>query len=129
MFSEPTRYVLYGGEVFAYNLFRLGGDLFALNLNDGSLAWKTKMGETTYDCRPTYTNGLVVCNNLFGGLRAYNAANGERVFQYKTGAGLQFAWPTVDGTTIYQPSMDGTLTAAFPPCAACKKLNAKSVPA
>jgi outer membrane protein assembly factor BamB len=91
-------------------LANLSGDLFALNLNDGSLAWKTKMGETTYDCRPTYSDGIVVCNNLFGGLRAYNAANGEPVFQYKTGAGLQFAWPTVDGRTIYQPSMDGTLT-------------------
>jgi outer membrane protein assembly factor BamB len=89
----------------------LSGDLVALNLADGTEAWKSKMPEIAYDCSPTYVRGQVVCNMLTGGLGGYDAGTGKELWVYKTGQGLNFAWPTVAGATVYQPSMDGTLTA------------------
>jgi outer membrane protein assembly factor BamB len=89
----------------------LSGDLYALNLSDGSVAWKSKMGEIAYDCSPVYHDGQVICNTLLGSVESHDAATGETRWPDKTGAGLSFAWPTVTATTVYQPSMDGTLTA------------------
>jgi outer membrane protein assembly factor BamB len=104
-YSSPTSD---GQRVY---LSTLEGELHALNLKDGSVAWRTKMGETTYDCRPTVANGQVICNTLLGTVAGFSGATGERLWSYKTGAGLTFAWPTVDGDTVYEPSFDGTLTA------------------
>jgi outer membrane protein assembly factor BamB len=92
-------------------LSTLEGQLHALNLKDGSVAWRAKMSESAYDCRPTVANGQVICNTLLGSVESFSAATGGKLWSYKTGAGLTFAWPTVDGNTVYQPSMDGTLTA------------------
>jgi serine/threonine-protein kinase len=97
-----------GKRVFSATL---SGDLMALDLRDGSVVWKTKMPEIAYDCRPTYADGQVVCNMLMGGLGGYDAETGAERWTYKTGQGLNFAWPTVDANHVYQPSMDGTLTA------------------
>ncbi|HEY3412924.1 MAG TPA: PQQ-binding-like beta-propeller repeat protein [Armatimonadota bacterium] len=98
-------------------LSTLEGELHALNLKDGSVAWRSQMGEGAYDCRPTVHNGQVICNTLYGGVEAVNAATGGKLWSFKTGAGLTFAWPTVDGDTVYEPSMDGTLTAIRIPSA------------
>lgn len=89
----------------------LNGDLVALNLADGTEVWKSRMPEIAYDCSPVYSRGQVICNMLTGGLGGYDAETGKELWVYKTGQGLNFAWPTVAGATVYQPSMDGTLTA------------------
>lgn len=97
-----------GKKVF---LATLSGDLYALDLADGKRLWESKMGEIAYDCSPTYHNGQVICNTLLGSVEGHDAETGERLWAYKTGTGFTFAWPTIAGDTVYQPSMDGTLTA------------------
>lgn len=96
-------------------LSTLEGELHALNLKDGSVSWRAKMDEIAYDCRPTVANGQVICNTLLGSVEAFSAANGAKLWNYKTGAGLTFAWPEVSGDTVYEPSFDGTLTAIHIP--------------
>jgi outer membrane protein assembly factor BamB len=104
-YSSPTSD---GRKVY---LCTLDGELHALNLKDGTVVWRAKMDEIAYDCRPTVSNGQVICNSLLGSVEAFSAANGAKLWSYKTGAGLTFAWPQVDGDTVYEPSFDGTLTA------------------
>jgi outer membrane protein assembly factor BamB len=78
--------------------------------------WTAPLKETVYDGMPVFYNGQVICNTLYGGVEGHNAANGRLLWAYKTGGGLQFAWPRVDNGTVYQASMDGSVTAiTIPP--------------
>lgn len=103
-YSTPTTD---GKSVF---MATLDGGLMALDLKDGMVRWRGSLGEAAYDCSPVYTNGKIICNTLSGGVKGVDAATGKTLWSYKTGTGFTFAWPAVDGRTVYQPSMDGTLT-------------------
>jgi outer membrane protein assembly factor BamB len=93
-------------------LAALDGSLWALNATDGTVLWTARMPDIIYDGSPVVVgNNQVVCNSLYGGVQGRNAANGTRLWDYKTGAGLQFAWPTLADGVAYQTSFDGTLTA------------------
>lgn len=96
-------------------LATLEGTLHCLNLSDGTVVWESPLKETVYDGMPVLYGGQVICNTLYGGVEGLNAANGRLLWSCKTGGGLQFAWPCVDGGVVYQASMDGTVTAITPP--------------
>jgi outer membrane protein assembly factor BamB len=96
-----------GKSVF---LSTLDGELYALDLATGKRLWSSQMGEIAYDCSPVFHDGQVICNTLMGSVEGHDAATGEKLWSYKTGGGLTFAWPTVIGNDVYQPSFDGTLT-------------------
>jgi outer membrane protein assembly factor BamB len=103
-YSSPTSD---GKNVF---LCTLDGELYALDLATGKRVWTSQMDEIAYDCSPVYHDGQVICNTLMGSVEGHDAATGKKLWSYKTGGGLTFAWPTVAGNAVYQPSFDGTLT-------------------
>ncbi|HEY3269256.1 MAG TPA: PQQ-binding-like beta-propeller repeat protein [Armatimonadota bacterium] len=107
-YSSPTTD---GKSVF---LCTLGGKLFTLGLADGKPGWESQMSEIAYDCSPVYTDGKVICNTLLGSLEAHDAATGAKLWSWKTGGGLTFAWPTVSNGVTWLPSFDGSLTAVRP---------------
>jgi len=78
--SKPA--LISGGPAVGINKIFLGsenGEIFALNEEDGSLAWQGKLkGEII--AKPGIDSGVLVVNSASGILKAFNATNGEELW-------------------------------------------------
>jgi len=78
--SKPA--LISGGPAAGINKIFLGsenGEIFALNEEDGSLAWQGKLkGEII--ATPGIDSGVLVVNSASGILKAFNATNGEELW-------------------------------------------------
>ena len=89
----------------------LNGDLFCLNVSDGSKVWRASIGKETYENSPVVANGRVYIGGVTGGLFCFDAATGQKKWEYSTGSGYLFASPTVWQDLVIAPSTDGWVTA------------------
>lgn len=89
----------------------LNGDLFCLNMADGSEIWHASTGQETYENSPVMANGKVYIGGITGGVFCLDAATGQRLWDYSTGNGYLFASPTIWHDLVIAPSTDGYVTA------------------
>lgn len=91
----------------------LGGGMFALNLKNGTLAWYTAPAKPgcvgQFGCSaaqmapPTAISGVVFAGSLDGHLRAYDARNGNVIWDFNAAQNF----PTVNGVKAHGGSFNG----------------------
>lgn len=79
------------------------GELVALNVNDGSLAWKREFAEAPAFGATTVTNDLVFATTYDGKVHAYETGSGRPAWQVQLPAGTN-AGVTVEEDTLIAPA-------------------------
>jgi glucose dehydrogenase len=64
------------------------GNITAVNYNTGKIAWQVKTQQPMMGGTLATAGGLVFAGEGNGWFRAYNATNGEKLWQFQCGAGV-----------------------------------------
>ncbi len=115
-FSSGKSALLAGGPTTGINKLFIGsenGDVYALDADDGSIAWQGQVkGEVI--SAPAIDNGMLVVNSASGILKAFNASDGQEIWQVEqdvpalTLRGISA--PVLAGGGAIVGASDGTLT-------------------
>jgi len=73
--------------------------LYALNVADGSIAWKAEAG-ATIEGTPCYANGIVYVGSLDTNVYAFDAKTGKPVWTFKTGDAVKGGPNVVNGKVL-----------------------------
>jgi len=129
----------YLGGVFGGMPLPVFGIFAALDMKSNRLVWQQRWKDSCYSGSVTTAGGLVFVGRNDGRLTALNSANGQKLWEFQTGAGVNapaavfefegdeyvavysagslFAGST-RGDSVFLFSLKGTLTAASPQSAA-----------
>ncbi len=108
-FAEPSEYK--PGEFYVGSAFTLPGYgaskgvLAAVDVTDGSIAWKKEWPDPCYSGTVTTAGNLVFVGRNNGELQAFDATNGDQKWAFQTGAGANST------ATVYEE--DGKQRIAF----------------
>src|SRR6266568_1406929 len=79
----------------------MGGELLALDLETGKLRWRYSVeGEGIGESSPFVADGIVYVGDLKGNVHAVGAADGKRLWAFKTGGEVKASPVVVDGKVI-----------------------------
>lgn len=98
-----------GGVV--YGCLSEESKVFAADAATGAIKWEHETGHVVYDSSFCWANGLAVIGCVDGTVIAYNAATGEKAWEYKLDHGHLLASPAADDKFVYIASMLGRVTA------------------
>jgi outer membrane protein assembly factor BamB len=89
-------------------------------VNIAELTWQGETGSVIYDSSFAYGAGQVYIGSVAGIVSAFDAATGQRVWQYRMGSGHLLGSPVADEERVYMGSMSGKVIAlpAKPPAPA-----------
>ncbi len=95
-----------GLQVTGINLTNATGQLVAINVSTGHIAWQTNTSKANYGAA-TVVNDVVFTADAGGNITAYNTTTGKLLFNYTAPAGIN-GWPAVSNDTIVWPAGVGS---------------------